>query len=161
MSPGGFSDKELGRPPSPAKLDQAEREVRALEVWHESVGNIAAVMDEFGITKAQANILVNRASERYLEDKKTLANRLRTRQALILDEVLTKLHEAVRADDMNRVKDLLATTERQAKLHGLDEKREDEQVVPHFTVLNVLPETVLPPADIIVEQNELGAPEDP
>jgi hypothetical protein len=157
--PDGFSDKELGRPPSPAKLDQAEREVRALEVWHESVGNIAAVMDEFGITKAQANILVNRASERFRDDKKARANRLWAKQSLILEEVLTKLHEAVRDDDMTVVRDLLATTERQAKLHGLDEKREDEQVVPHFTVLNVLPETVLPPADIIVEQNELEPPD--
>jgi hypothetical protein len=42
LMPEGFSKKELKRPPSPARLDQADREMRALEVWHESVGNIAA-----------------------------------------------------------------------------------------------------------------------
>jgi hypothetical protein len=32
--PDGFSKSELARPPAPRKLDEWERELQALDVWH-------------------------------------------------------------------------------------------------------------------------------
>jgi hypothetical protein len=159
--PEGFPKRELRKPPSPARLDQADREVRALEVWTESAGRIDAVMAEFDITKTQANILVNRAAEKFIDDKKAVANRLKAKQTFMLDGMIDIMHEAFRAGDFARATEIRQTWERLSKLWGLDEKREDEQVQPNWTVIVGLPDERGDVIDGTIVPNELEAPGGP
>lgn len=160
----GFSRNELSKPPSPKELDKVEREIGALEVYAKAStadAGLKAVMNEYGIGRAQATVLVNRAAERFYQDRKSRAHVLYAKQSMRTEEMGDDLFAAFKDGELARAEQILKTYERLAKLHGLDEKREDEQVMPTINIVTAIPG--LPPADVVIEedQNELGATEGP
>jgi hypothetical protein len=64
--PDGFNKRELARPPAPRKLDEWERELRALEVWHKTADYDAVRVAMDLRSTAQAKVLINRGAERFL-----------------------------------------------------------------------------------------------
>jgi hypothetical protein len=153
--PDGFSKRELARPPAPRKLDEWERELQALDVWHRTA-DYEAVRGAMNLrTTTQAKVLINRGAERFLKDENNaLKNRLKAQMTMDLAEFRRLLNEAVARGDLARIPDALKVAERMSKLHGLDAAREDEQVVPNIQIMNVIPGLDEP-------QKQLEAPEGP
>jgi hypothetical protein len=153
--PDGFSKRELARPPAPRKLDEWERELQALDVWHRTA-DYEAVRGAMNLrTTAQAKVLINRGAERFLKDENNaLKTRLKAQMTMDLAEFRRLLNEAVERGDLARIPDALKVAERMSKLHGLDAAREDEQVVPNIQIMNVIP-------GLDESQKQLEAPEGP
>jgi hypothetical protein len=138
--PDGFSKRELARPPAPRKLDEWERELRALEVWHKTADYDAVRIAMDLRSTAQAKVLINRGAERFLKDENNaLKTRLKAQMTMDLAEFRRLLNDAVERGDLARIPDALKVAERMSKLHGLDAAREDEQVVPNIQIMNVIP----------------------
>jgi hypothetical protein len=138
--PEGFSKRELARPPAPRKLDEWERELRALEVWHKTADYDAVRIAMDLRSTAQAKVLINRGAERFLKDENNaLKTRLKAQMTMDLAEFRRLLNDAVERGDLARIPDALRVAERMSKLHGLDAAREDEQVVPNIQIMNVIP----------------------
>jgi hypothetical protein len=153
--PDGFNKRELARPPAPRKLDEWERELRALEVWHKTADYDAVRVAMDLRSTAQAKVLINRGAERFLKDENNaLKTRLKAQMTMDLAEFRRLLNEAVERGDLARIPDALKVAERMSKLHGLDAAREDEQVVPNIQIMNVIP-------GLDESQKQLEAPEGP
>jgi hypothetical protein len=138
--PDGYSKKELAKAPSPAQLDDWERELDALEIWHKTA-SYEAVAERLGLKNpTQARILVNRGSERFIKDEgDALKTRVKAQMTLDLAEFRRLLNEAVATGDLSKIPDAIKVQERMSKLHGLDDKTQDEHVMPEIVILNQIP----------------------
>jgi hypothetical protein len=138
--PDGYSKNELAKSPTPAQLDDWERELDALELWRKT-GSHEAVMARFGLKNVtQARILVNRGSQRFVKDESdALKTRLKAQMTLDLAEFRELLVEAATNGDLSKIGDALKVQERMSKLHGLDDKTQDEHVMPEIVILNQIP----------------------
>jgi hypothetical protein len=112
------------------------------------------VAKHFGLKNAtQARLLINRGAERFLKDENVaMKNRAKAQMTFDLAEFRRLLTEAVVNGDLSKIGDALKVQERMSKLHGLDDKTQDEHVMPEIVILNQIPGAVVP-------QKELEPPE--
>jgi hypothetical protein len=138
--PDGYSKNELAKSPSPAQLDDWERELDALELWHKTA-DYEVVAKHFGLKNpTQARLLINRGAERFLKDENVaMKNRAKAQMTFDLAEFRRLLTEAVVNGDLSKIGDALKVQERMSKLHGLDDKTQDEHVMPEIVILNQIP----------------------
>jgi hypothetical protein len=140
--PDGYSRDELAAPPSRRELDRMDDEIRALEIYTQpgmsSQDAVRAVMSEMDLSKPQAHALLNRAADRYYQDRKSRAALLYSKQTVMVERNIDLLQQAVERGDLRMIGDILKSWERLSKLHGIDEKREDEKIVPNIVVLDGL-----------------------
>ena len=161
--PDGFSEKELAKPPGRRELQRIDKEYEALRLWYAS-NDLKAVRDGIpGVTSlAQARILVNRAVERYLAQRTEEADRMFVRHSMMLDDAMTKLHEAIQAGDLPRAQNLVSVQERLSKLHDLDLSRKEQTQLGVQIVVNAglpdIPDVPLE-AEIVETQKQLEPPD--
>jgi hypothetical protein len=138
--PDGYSKHELAKSPTPAQLDDWEMELDALELWHRT-GDYEAVQKRYGLkNQTQARLLINRGAERFLKDENVaMKNRAKAQMTFDLAEFRRLLTEAVVNGDLSKIGDALKVQERMSKLHGLDDKTQDEHVMPEIVILNQIP----------------------
>ena len=147
--PDGYSPKDLAKPPGKRELARAEKEWRALDVWFKTT-DLKAVRDELRLGSiAQAQIIVNRAVERWHEASSVYADAQYVRHNMILQERLS--HE-VKKGAKGNARDIVALLDRQSKLLGLDRQRDQQNIGPNIVVNVALPEPVrpaLPGGDVV------------
>lgn len=145
--PDGFSERDLAKPPGKRELARIDKEWRALAIWHKTT-DLKAVRDHIpGVQNLrQAQILVNRAVQRWMEDSVIFADQEYVRNAMIGREVVTKLRDAIDSGDLRLTGDLVRMLDRQSKLLGLDKQKAEEQKMPTIIVQTGIPEMPVRPA---------------
>ena len=139
--PDGYSSSDLAKPAGKRELARAEKEWRALDVWFKTT-DLKAVRDELKLgSLAQAQIMVNRAVERWHEASTVYADAQYVRHNMILQERLS--HEVEKGAKGN-ARDIVALLDRQSKLLGLDRQRDQQNIGPNIVVNVALPEPVRP-----------------
>jgi hypothetical protein len=141
--PDGFTDKELSKPAGKREIARIDKEWRALEIWQKTT-DLAAVREKMKLpSKAAAQVLVNRAIERWQENSTIWADQEYVRQSMILRE---RISREIEKDNGGTVRDLVSLFERQSKLLGLDKQRDQAQVGVQFIVNTGIPEMPERPA---------------
>jgi hypothetical protein len=139
----GFSSSDLAKPSGKQELARIDKEWRALEIWQKTT-DLADVRREMKLpSKAAAQVLVNRAIERWQENSAIWADQEYVRQSMILRE---RISREIEKDNGGTVRDLVSLFERQSKLLGLDKQRDQAQVGVQFIVNTGIPEMPERPA---------------
>ena len=152
--PDGYSNKELAKPPGKRELARIDKEYEALKLWY-AKNDLRAVRDGIPGCNSlnEARILVNRGIERFEDERKDNVRRMRVRHTMMLEEVLTKLYEAIDAGDLGKARELKMIQERQSALNDLDMARREQTNVGVNIVVNAgLPD--IPDVPLRAERGE-------
>lgn len=141
MVSDGFSESDRAKPAGKLALRREEKEWKALAIWHKTT-DLKAVRDQIpGVQSlAQAQVLVNRAIQRWQENSAIWADQEYVRNAEIGRHVISDLYQKVMDGDSRLSGDLVRMLDRQSKLLGLDKQREQQQVGPNIIVNVGIPE---------------------
>ena len=138
----GIPPEDQERPPSPAEIKRADKELRALAVWTDT-GDIGEVRRRLKLPSTrEANVWVRRGRRRYLQEAVADLDARRGGQLRRLDQLREHLRELVVSGDKHAllaaVDRLIKLDERESRLLGLDAEKETG-VAMNFNIVTSLP----------------------
>jgi len=157
----GIPPEDQERPPSPAEIKRADKELRALAIWADT-GDAGEVRRRLKLpSNREAHVWINRGRRRYFTEATADLDTRRGGQLKRLDDLREHLRRLVVSGDkhalLQAVDRLIKLDERESRLLGLDAEKDDGAQV-NFNFVTALP-WERPGGDVIDGEAEEEPPE--
>ena len=138
----GIPPEDQERPPSPAEIKRADKELQALAIWADT-GDASEVRRRLNLpSNREAHVWINRGRRRYFTEATADLDTRRGGQLKRLDDLREHLRQLVISGDKHAllaaVDRLIKLDERESRLLGLDAEK-DESAQVNFNFITSLP----------------------